>query len=1093
MSAAGGAARLIVGHGARAVEDRLLREIGRLLDAAVLDPTLLARPVLVVVPSRTLRRHVAARLVSVRGRAVAGVGVRTLLGLAVGVIEKAGERAPAGEALFPVLTRRFAEAEPLLRASFTPLVDGWSSLVGTVRDLVDAGFQAEHADAVDELLIGLDDAPGLKRARAIVRVAAAVQRTQRRLGVGTAADTLRRAAHLVRTAAENVLPVRAVFVHGFAEATGVAADLIEALVARCPTTVLLDEPSDPTDAEEPDPGVAFAARLRRRVAALARVETDAPSGQRPVVELLTATTADAEARRVAVRVRTLLDQGVLPERVGVVARSLEEYRVSAERHFGRLGIPFTGAGGTGAWTPAGRRLRALVDVLRNGGAAATDAWLAASAPVGGDELELGLGLRAAGAGRIGDVASLAAETLLDNNGGMPLPLRCGIEEVAEEGGGEPMRVARRRRLSGDVLRSAVRRAGAAHGLLDGWPDEVSLRDHVTLLKRLLAEGLGWAGEETFVGRAELDAALGSLDAAVPRGFLLDRAEFVDMLSRELEGAGRAALGGRGAGIQLLGVMEARGLTFEHLFVLGLNRDLFPRPVREDPLLPDRLRRAMVALLGDLPLKTGGFDEERYLFAQLVSASPHVTLSRHLSDEAGKPAAPSSFLVRWRLADRRHADAGGEERPMESDEAPQTSFELAVAAGLRGDRGGLAVLLEQARNEECGPAATSAHAVAAARAAVLDEMDPDLGTADGRRRRRLLGPYHGFVGPLVSGGDRCEELYVTVVQNLAACPWQTFLTRVLHLEAAPDPLADLPEVGPLAVGSLVHRVLEALCGRAGELPREMPAVLASGGLPVRWPDEGVLEGMLRSEAFGVAREAGLAWPALRRILEARARPFLDVARAEDWGGGGSVTVCGTEVEGAATVADVAGRERAVRFRADRVDRHGGAIRLTDYKTGATPDLGGSRAGGKLLREIGSGRLLQGAAYALCGEPAAVGRFLYLAPGGDARAPREVVIPSSAEVAEAFGRAVRAVLEAWDRGAFFPRLSEGARDEEPRRCSYCEVRAACVRGDSGARARLARWVREEADAADAKGGLSEAERALAALWRLPEAARGGEGRV
>ena len=104
-----------------------------------------------------------------------------------------------------------------------------------------------------------------------------------------------------------------------------------------------------------------------------------------------------------------------------------------------------------------------------------------------------------------------------------------------------------------------------------------------------------------------------------------------------------ALGGAGGGVRVLSVIEARAHTFEHLFVLGLNRDLFPRRVSEDPLLPDALRRALAAVLPDVPVKARGFDEERYLFAQLVSAAPSVALSWQALSDDGKEKTASPLV------------------------------------------------------------------------------------------------------------------------------------------------------------------------------------------------------------------------------------------------------------------------------------------------------------------------------------------------------------------------------------------------------------------------------------------------------------------
>jgi hypothetical protein len=83
----------------------------------------------------------------------------------------------------------------------------------------------------------------------------------------------------------------------------------------------------------------------------------------------------------------------------------------------------------------------------------------------------------------------------------------------------------------------------------------------------------------------------------------------------------------------------------------------------------------------------------------------------------------------------------------------------------------------------------------------------------------------------------------------------------------------------------------------------------------------------------------------------------------------------------------------------------------------------------------------------------------------------------ELAEAFDASVRAVFGALDAGSLFPRLVKPDRDEEPSRCRSCEVKEACLRGDSGARARLAAWA-----AQPPRKGLSRAERALLRLWLM-----------
>ncbi len=83
--------RILIAAGARAAEAALMERLDALLAEARRDPSLLKVPVRIVVPSRSLRLHVAAAIVRRRGRSVAGVSVQTLFGLAAEILERSGE------------------------------------------------------------------------------------------------------------------------------------------------------------------------------------------------------------------------------------------------------------------------------------------------------------------------------------------------------------------------------------------------------------------------------------------------------------------------------------------------------------------------------------------------------------------------------------------------------------------------------------------------------------------------------------------------------------------------------------------------------------------------------------------------------------------------------------------------------------------------------------------------------------------------------------------------------------------------------------------------------------------------------------------
>src|SRR5258707_13029618 len=64
--------RVLIAQGARAAERMLLERLDSLFEETRKSPALLARPVRIVVPSRSLRLHLSAAIVRRRGRSAAG-------------------------------------------------------------------------------------------------------------------------------------------------------------------------------------------------------------------------------------------------------------------------------------------------------------------------------------------------------------------------------------------------------------------------------------------------------------------------------------------------------------------------------------------------------------------------------------------------------------------------------------------------------------------------------------------------------------------------------------------------------------------------------------------------------------------------------------------------------------------------------------------------------------------------------------------------------------------------------------------------------------------------------------------------------------
>jgi len=1102
--------RILVARGARAAEALLLERLDALTEEVRGNPALLARPARIVVPSRSLRLHLSAALVRRRGRSVAGVTVQTLFGLASEILERAGEPVPRGALLLDVFAQRAARAEPSLRRGLEDLADGFSTVTGTVRDLLDAGLEAVHAEAAEEILAS--DGPlaasraEIERARALVRSAAQVEAAMDRLGLGRASTLLRLAAEILETRGERALPSRAVLVHGFADATGVATDLIQALLRRSGAWLVLDHPPKPEDPEGTGAERAFTARFAERLELSGGVQAeslDVPvSASR--LEAFEAVGADAEAREVARRVRALLDSGARPEGIGVVARNLDPYRFALRRHFGRLGVPFSGVGEPGALEPSGRRARALLELLREGEGVPSDRWLdtvvslpeGRHAPAlpqgrGGGWVDLRLAFASLGAGRLRDATELRLEEVL-KKGSYALPIRQGLQTAGEdldgtEDGEEGTRSneahARRRKIPGALLRAAVKAAKRTQDRLASWPAEATAKEHLGRLRSLLTADLGWNLEAEEA--AAVRGALEELERELPPRLRLERDELRLLLEDLLEEAGVSAIGGKGGGVQALSVTEARARTFDHLFLLGLNRDVFPRGIREDPLLSDDLRRILQRVLPDVPVKRSGFDEERYLFAQLLSSSPTVTLSWQTADDDGKPLPPSPLVerLRERLAIEKAPPlwslptAG----PLPG---PRTAVEHAVMAGLHAPRSWWGRVLPLAIQETRAGLAPDPgpKPLAAARLAVLEEMDPDLRTPEGREARYRLGPYFGFIGRY--GGEekepRLRELYVTQLENLAACPWQLFLVRLLRIEPTPDPLGALPDVDAVLLGNAVHATLDRLSRPPGR-EKVRGSVRHLDTVPMSWPDERDVQRVLREESRRLLEEEGVFLPGLANALADQAYPLLNTARDMDWSSG-AVPVLATEFEGELDVGDAPGSLRRVMFKADRVDRAaGGLVVWTDYKTGK-PISSARRAETRrhhFLERVRRGTHLQAVAYLLGSDGESMGRYLFLKPGLEEDQRELAVTNADQDFVEAFAIASAAVLAAWEAGSFFPRLVELDGRKEPGRCGYCSVAEACLRHDSGSRQRLYEWT------GNAESGLlPDDQEALLKVWRLGE---------
>jgi RecB family exonuclease len=1062
--------RLITASGTRALEARLLGELAAVLPRR---PEELEPPVRIIVPSQSLRRHLSSRLVEWRGRAMVGIVVQTLYAAALEICERMGERLQVMDAPYELLVRRLAGQEKAFRSGLGHLEDGYATVAATVRDLFDAGFEPWHAEPLREQLTDLARGPVptqvLERATALVRVAEQAAELAAELGIARTSDLLRQATELVAGDPDRALPARMVYFHGYVDATGAVVDLIETLIRIKTSAVLIDLPPDPADPGRVDSGASFAQRLLERLSGVARRESEETGDEPGSFSASAAPTREAEVRHAATMVRGLIDEGTAPELISIVVRDLPRYASLIRRHLDRLGVPYSAVGGQVVSGPGRRLAQALVALLRKRRQTPVDLWLTAGS-AGLDQCQLAdirLGLRRLGVARLDDLAELKVDRYRN---GVRLPFVTGLE-----GSGRHEQL-QYRKLSFESLDAAVQAARACLDLLSSWPDPAPAEQHLQQTRQVLTS-LGWGADASATA---LHTAMVTAARDLPSTWAVSREEWLQSLAVVLGRAVTTPLGGAGGGVQVLSVMEARARTSVHLFLLGLNRDIFPRVVREDPLLPDTLRGRISLILPDIPIKARGWAEERYLFAQLLSSALDVHLSWCRS-ESGQPLAPSPFVERLKLGGRLAVnDSPGlwlTPGPGASEQA-RPALEHVVSAGLAGDRdtwaAALAVAVDEGRGRcSLGPAAPAA---VTARQTLLEEVDP-------RRRRIELSPFAGGTGHQVSSS---HLLRVTRLEQIARCPWQAFVTRILGLAASPDPQIELPGTDPRLVGILVHKVLQAIVDEAaGKAGADLFQAMLRLPVATPWPAASHLEALLAKLASEVTSHEGLARPGTDLMLAEVVRPFLEVARQSEWGGGGEpVPAVGAEVEGRLQVGAY-----SLLFRADRVDSDMDGPCLVDYKTGRNPVANRKREESRrkhLLRMINQGQMLQAVVYTLAaGGRGARGRYLYLQPDDDIddQARRQLVVSGDdQEVMAAFEQAIESLIMAIESGAYFPRVEEPGTGKESSWCRSCAVRETCLRNDSGFRRRLVAWMEEQRPGSAGAGDSGTAAAAAAGLWWL-----------
>lgn len=872
-----------------------------------------------------------------------------------------GWRPPAGQ------TIRSLAMAAAARAAGGPLAPGSLATVAdrSWRDAIDAGIDPFSVSGRAEV-----------SRRDFVRLATRVwRRYDTILDAAQLSDPAGLLSALLHAMATGVPVPPVAAVYGFYDATGLQTRVLRALLEQ-PSLTAIYLPAA-MDGDQFSDDYRFAARLVHDLG-LSPSDAICLTAAPDVIDLAPSLSPARQRSEVSDRIAADIESGVLPHRIGILARSfsasdLEMWRIAAARRGFALEkkreTSFTA-------TRPGRAISLLLHLTQGDFRR-------------GDVLEMiDLGLR-----KLQEIRkfSIAIAEITRS-----LSIASGTAETLRERFGDAQSEHVQSYIDAVSILTAVagpdraeRPAAQWAEVIDGWTAELSLRTEVDL--EALDTLATWLEQLRRIG----DVPLSREDV------------FQSLQSLELTT-------GSSADVFIGDFMQARGRSFERIYVVDAIEGSMPQGRTPDPLLSDDLRQRIgMRTIGN------GEAEERMLFRSVLDASRSVLITWPEAEESGRANRPSPFVTQ--LASAMHPDH---------------------TASVLGDLAGW--LRERAPGRVPNRDRDIEAATALLRGESVEASPPLLGALTGHSRIGLKGRWDGFVS---GNTDLREQLMSrlalispTALEQYGACPHQFFVRTVLRIPENREP-EDLLELESREKGNVLHSILERFYREAGpdsvaswdperqELPHEHDRLLqdcvswvfatVADQTPARFP---VIRDLERDDALRTLRRF-----LVRDLSELVSSGYVPTHFEFRFGDR-------QESEGDAPAAafDLGNLTVQVRGTIDRVDvAADGRIRIVDYKSS-----------GRRYRDLQSrvldGTVLQLAMYcrawiALRGTAPSLMSASIL-PLRDAKGiSAESLSFDFSEVAERLDR----ILELFASG-----ISEGSFPAIPgSHCEYCPVAAGC----------------------------------------------------
>ncbi|MBN1994046.1 MAG: PD-(D/E)XK nuclease family protein [Anaerolineae bacterium] len=391
-----------------------------------------------------------------------------------------------------------------------------------------------------------------------------------------------------------------------------------------------------------------------------------------------------------------------------------------------------------------------------------------------------------------------------------------------------------------------------------------------------------------------------------------------------------------AALPVLSALDARGLSFKAVALLGLAEGEFPRPEREDILLREEDRRAL-RLAGLSALENRLRGDEITLFYQAVTrAREKLFLCRPYLADDGQPWEPSPYWSQvYGLFDQPPPEHIRPEAPpgLSESASPQEFVQ-----------GGLVAQLEPAEFDQGEQKLAAAAARTVQGVAVL-------------QTRLAVAPQGPFEGDLSALSNRLTAVYgpehvwsATRLEAYGLCPHHFWLWLDLGLELRRAPAEGFDV---FILGSMYHEILEEVYRRVADTPADSEHLLD----------------LLPAVAQEIFDKAPAVYGFRPTALWAVQRRELEQIMAKTLAALAEVTALNTPLAQEQTfglkdepplVVQRDGDEFRVRGFIDRIDQTAdGRLCIIDYKSGATPIV---------ARDLVEGRRLQIAFYALAARQA-----------------------------------------------------------------------------------------------------------------------------